>query len=211
MNYFKEVLGVAELENEELRKANNIKITTLTEFVKEINKRKQDDHHASHSNEVNQFMHLLSSSLFIYCYKIMFYQPYTAVNYGILSMIFRQSGHIIFEPPCHDDEKLQLGFNTRSKIFVLIAYSTTPFFYYLVNNLYDVLILKTCFFIIGHTLCLWNTYGKIIAAVWFFKFFTDPFSDVIAYYPSAWKVWNSPDWGEAKKLHIMNHYLGKQE
>ena len=69
MNYFKEVLGVAELDNEELRKANNIKITTLTEFGKEINKRKQDDHHASHSNQVNQFMHLLSSSLFIYCYK----------------------------------------------------------------------------------------------------------------------------------------------
>ena len=47
--------------------------------------------------------------------------------------------------------------------------------------------------------------------IWFVKFFTDPFTDVIAYYPSAWKVWTSPDWNEAKKMHVVNHYLGKQD
>ena len=72
MIFLREVLGVADIDNEELQKANKIQINNFSDFIKEINKRKQDDHHASHSNEVNQFLHLLSSSLFIYCYKIMF-------------------------------------------------------------------------------------------------------------------------------------------
>tara|TARA_X000000368_G_scaffold64865_1_gene46275 strand:+ start:11545 stop:12180 length:636 start_codon:yes stop_codon:yes gene_type:complete len=211
MIFLREVLGVADIENEELQKANKIQINNFSDFTKEINKRKQDDHHASHSNEVNQFLHLLSSSLFIYCYKIMFTRTYSAVNYAILSMVLRQSGHIVFEPPCHDDEKLQLGFNTRSKIFVVCTYALTPLSYFFNNNLYDILIAKTGFFIFGHTIILWNTYDYMIALIWFVKFFTDPFTDVIAYYPSAWKVWTSPDWNEAKKMHVVNHYLGKQD
>ena len=66
----KETLGVAEINNLELQKANNIKITSIKEFINEISKRKMDDHHASHSNDVNQFLHFLSSSLFIYSYLI---------------------------------------------------------------------------------------------------------------------------------------------
>ena len=30
--------------------------------------RKDDDHHASHNNAANQSLHLVSSSVFIYCY-----------------------------------------------------------------------------------------------------------------------------------------------
>src|SRR5262249_41884468 len=41
-------------------------------FYAEIMRRKRDDHVASHSNLLNQFFHLLSSSVFIYCYFIIF-------------------------------------------------------------------------------------------------------------------------------------------
>src|SRR5262249_27401430 len=41
-------------------------------FSAEVMRRKKDDHVASHSNVVNQFFHLLSSSVFIYCYALIF-------------------------------------------------------------------------------------------------------------------------------------------
>lgn len=203
----KETLGVAEINNLELQKANNIKITSIKEFINEISKRKMDDHHASHSNDVNQFLHFLSSSLFIYSYLIMYSQLYTAVNSSILSMILRQSGHIIFEPPSHDKQKLQLGFNTRSKIFVLMLYLMTPLIYFIENDIHKIIVYKTTFLIFGHTIGLYNTYGLIIALVWLTKFFTDPFTDLLAYYPSLWRIFITPDWKEAQKMHILNHYL----
>lgn len=203
----KETLGVAEINNLELQKANNIKITNIKEFINEINKRKMDDHHASHSNDVNQFLHFLSSSLFIYSYIIMYNQLYTAVNSSVLSMILRQSGHIIFEPPSHDKQKLQLGFNTRSKMFVLMLYLMTPLIYFIENDIHKIIVYKTTFLIFGHTMGLYNTYGFIIALVWLTKFFTDPFTDLLAYYPSLWCIFITPDWKEAKKMHIFNHYL----
>jgi hypothetical protein len=203
----KETLGVAEINNLELQKANNIKITSIKEFINEISKRKMDDHHASHSNDVNQFLHFLSSSLFIYSYLIMYNQLYTAVNSSILSMILRQSGHIIFEPPSHDKQKLQLGFNTRSKIFVLMLYLMTPLIYFIENDIHKIIVYKTTFLIFGHTIGLYNTYGLIIALVWLTKFFTDPFTDLLAYYPSLWRIFITPDWKEAQKMHILNHYL----
>tara|TARA_B100001769_G_scaffold227461_1_gene189005 strand:+ start:410 stop:1081 length:672 start_codon:yes stop_codon:yes gene_type:complete len=207
MFFLKETLGVAEIDCYELKKANNIKITNFKDFIKEINKRKMDDHHASHSNDVNQFLHFLSSSLFIYCYAIMNSELYKAIDYAILSMVLRQSGHIIFEPPSHDKQKLQLGFNTRAKMFVLGLYSLTPVVYLIENDFHKILFIKTMFLVIGHTIALYNNYGFVIATVWVTKFFSDPFTDLIAYYPSLWRIFTTPDWKEAKKMHIMNHYL----
>ena len=40
----------------------------LKSFYTEVMRRKKDDHHASHSNVMNQLLHLISSSTFIYCY-----------------------------------------------------------------------------------------------------------------------------------------------
>ena len=207
MFFFKEALGVAEIECYELKKANNIRIKNMNEFIREINKRKMDDHHASHSNDVNQFLHFLSSSLFIYCYMIIYHQLHKSIDYAILSMVLRQSGHIIFEPPSHDKQKLQLGFNTRSKMFVLGLYSLTPFVYLIENDFHKIIFYKSTFLVVGHTLALFNNYGFIIASVWLVKFLTDPFTDLIAYYPSLWRIFYTSDWNEAKKMHIMNHYL----
>src|SRR5712691_8922709 len=44
----------------------------LQSFYTEISQRKEDDHLVSHSNLINQFIHLLSSSTFIYCYLLAF-------------------------------------------------------------------------------------------------------------------------------------------
>ena len=56
----------------------------LTSFYFEIMERKKDDHHASHSNLINQFFHLLSSSTFIFCYVLYFLQlhVFDVTGYG---------------------------------------------------------------------------------------------------------------------------------
>jgi hypothetical protein len=47
-----------------------------------VMQREKRDHHASHSNGGNQFLHLLSSSTFIYCYILAFYDLTTAMCWG---------------------------------------------------------------------------------------------------------------------------------
>ena len=87
----------------------------VTSFYREVMRRKQDDHHASHSNTVNQLFHIVSSSVFIGCYALAFWDLTTAMWAGLGALFLRQIGHAILEPPCHDKEATLLGFNTRNK------------------------------------------------------------------------------------------------
>ena len=99
---------------------------TLQQFYEEVMRRKEDDHAASHSNTVNQFMHLISSTIFIINYYTIWSNCTATMATGLFSLFLRQSGHAIFEPPCHDEEELLLGFNTRSKCFVVAGYTLAP-------------------------------------------------------------------------------------
>jgi glutamate-1-semialdehyde 2,1-aminomutase len=101
----------------------------LKGFYMEVMQRKEDDHHASHSNGVNQFFHLLSSSVFIYCYILAFSNLITAMCLGLAALFVRQFGHAILEPPCHDKEKIASGLQHaqqdahRSRIFLDTRYT----------------------------------------------------------------------------------------
>ncbi len=99
----------------------------LVSFYTEIMQRKKDDHHASHSNLINQFFHLLSSSTFILCYVLVFSNFDLAMLLGMGALFVRQFGHAILEPPCHDKEKALLGFNTRNKTIIVGGYILIPF------------------------------------------------------------------------------------
>ena len=95
-------------------------------FYAEIMRRKHDDHVASHSNLINQFFHLLSSSVFIFCYIFIFFDLTQAMCIGLAALFVRQFGHAILEPPCHDKEQALLGFNTRDKSFLVAGYFLLP-------------------------------------------------------------------------------------
>src|SRR5262249_35960413 len=72
--------------------------------------------------EAINFLHLLSSSTFIYCYILAFYDLTTAMCWGLAALFVRQFGHAILEPPCHAKEKLLPGFNTRNKTLIVVGY-----------------------------------------------------------------------------------------
>ena len=69
----------------------------MQEFYEEVMRRKADDHKASHSNCVNQFMHLISSTIFIFNYYTIWGDCTTTMVLGLFSLFLRQSGHAIFE------------------------------------------------------------------------------------------------------------------
>jgi len=168
-------------------------------------KQKQIDHEASHSNLINQFLHLISSSIFLYCYAIFFTSYREAVYLGIASLVLRQSGHYIFEPPCHEKEQAMLGFDTQNKVKIVIAYFILPTLFLgvltqmeAVQNVIaaydiqvaDLWIAATFVIVFGRVFVLWGRFGFIVSQHWFIKFITDPFTDIPAYWRSAYQIFN---------------------
>lgn len=173
----------------------------LASFYNEVMRRKHDDHVASHSNSTNQFLHLLSSSTFIFCYWLVFSDLVSAMWLGLAALFIRQLGHAVIEPPCHDKEQLLLGFDTRAKTKVVGIYLLIP----LVNMLHighlDRHMLPalatsvaqqwfafTALVVFGHVGRLVLRHGARNALVWFIKLITDPLTDIFAYYPTLRRI-----------------------
>ncbi len=181
----------------------------LSSFYVEIMQRKKDDHHASHSNLINQFFHLLSSSTFIFCYVFIFFNFTSAMFLGMVALFVRQFGHAILEPPCHDKEKALLGFNTRNKSIIVGGYILIPIVqvvqlwgYGALNSesLRSMLptvaaqwFALTLAAVFGRVLYLIWTHDFRTSMIWFVKLITDPITDIFAYYTSVDKIFRMPD------------------
>ncbi len=168
----------------------------LTTFYAEVMRRKADDHHASHSNGINQFFHLLSSSVFIYCYILAFADLTTAMCLGLASLFVRQFGHAILEPPCHDKEALLLGYNTRNKTLIVLGYVTIPIVQMMQAGAGSLTVFRALIAPIALNWFLWTllvVLGRVtylvwkhdfrISMIWFIKLITDPLTDIFAYFP----------------------------
>ena len=168
----------------------------LQTFYAEVMQRKVDDHHASHSNGINQFFHLLSSSVFIYCYILAFSDLTTAMCLGLASLFVRQFGHAILEPPCHDKEALLLGYNTRNKSLIVLGYVLIPLvlmaqagawslagFITLLAPIALNWFLWTLLVVLGRVTYLVWKHDFRISMIWFIKLITDPLTDIFAYFP----------------------------
>lgn len=176
----------------------------LRTFYAEVMRRKHDDHVASHSHPLNQLLHLLSSSVFIYCYVLIFADLTTAVTASLAALFVRQFGHAVIEPPCHDKEELLLGFNTPNKTMLVAAYCAIP----LANMLGADAWTWTAFLdkwptVARHWwgLTLVVVFGRVAylawlhdfqtSMVWFVKLVTDPFTDIKAYTPRSAHAWRA--------------------
>lgn len=176
----------------------------LVSFYVEVMQRKKDDHHASHSNLINQFFHLLSSSTFILCYFLIFSNFDLAMFMGLGALFVRQIGHAILEPPCHDKEKALLGFNTRNKTIVVAGYILIPIVQALqiartgsltfesVTSIIPAVaqqwFLLTLAAVLGRVIYLIWAHDFRSSMIWFIKLITDPFTDILAYYNSVDKI-----------------------
>jgi glutamate-1-semialdehyde 2,1-aminomutase len=180
----------------------------LTSFYVEIMQRKKDDHHASHSNLINQFFHLLSSSTFILCYFLIFFNFELAMFLGLGALFVRQFGHAILEPPCHDKEKALLGFNTRNKSLIVGGYFLIPIAQALLLARAGSLTLESFRSVLPTVALQWFLWtagavlGRVVylmwahdfrsSMIWFIKLITDPITDIFAYYNSVDKLLRVP-------------------
>lgn len=164
-------------------------------FYGEVMRRKHDDHVASHSHPTNQFLHFLSSSAFIACYVLLFVNLSLAVWIGVISLFVRQAGHALIEPPCHDKEQLLLGFDTRSKTWIVSGFVFIPIVNWVLapvqagwrdiaNQVGAQWFAFTCLVIAGRVVLLVRRHGFGNSMVWFVKLVTDPITDIRAYYRS---------------------------
>ena len=184
----------------------------LTSFYTEIMHRKHDDHLASHSNVINQVLHLLSSSTFIFCYVLIFFDLTSAVCLGLAALFVRQFGHAVLEPPCHDKEQLLLGFNTRDKTIIVAGYGLI-FAAVLMRvharswgavvgagpTLAHWWFFMTLAVVFGHVAFLAWKHNLRNSLIWLVKLVTDPFTDIAAYYGSPYRIVTNPP-GQNREL-----------
>jgi len=168
----------------------------LRTFYTEVMRRKHDDHHASHSDTINQLFHIVSSSAFLVCYVLVFRDLTTAMWAGLAALFLRQIGHAVLEPPCHDKEALLLGYNTRNKSLVLGAYLlipivelalapawTGPALSRVTADVARLWFAWTLLVVGGRVAYLVWKHDAWLALVWLVKLVTDPITDVLAYSP----------------------------
>lgn len=170
-------------------------------FYAEVMRRKKDDHLASHSNLLNQFFHLLSSSVFIYCYFLVFSDLTRAMCLGLAALFVRQFGHAILEPPCHDKEAVLLGFNTRNKTLIVAGYLLIPIIHLvragsltfatltsMAPAVAQQWFLLTLAVVMGHVAYLVWKHNFRSSMIWLVKLATDPFTDIVAYYANPYRL-----------------------
>src|SRR5262249_22729875 len=159
------------------------------------------DHVASHSNLLNQFFHLLSSSMFIYCYFLIFSDLTQTMCLGLAALFVRQFGHAILEPPCHDKEAVLLGFNTRNKTLIVAGYLLIPIIHLvragsltfatltaMVPTVAQQWFFLTLAVVLGHVVYLVWEHNFRSSMIWLIKLATDPFTDIVAYCSSPYRV-----------------------
>ena len=168
----------------------------IKSFYVEVMQRKKDDHVASHSNAVNQFFHILSSGVFLYCYVLLLSDLTTAVCWSLAALLVRQAGHALIEPPCHDKEAPLLGFNTHKKSLIVSGYVLIPVLHMGYAGDWTLTLLTaqiatiaqhwfvlTLLVVAGRVAYLIWAYDLRISMIWFIKLITDPLTDIMAYSP----------------------------
>ena len=187
----------------------------LKSFYAEVMRRKKDDHHASHSHAMNQLLHLLSSSTFLYCYVLAFSNLTRAMCYGLASLFVRQFGHAVLEPPCHDKEAALLGFNTRNKTLIVLGYLLLPIIHLVqapaltletlpavTTAVAQQWFLWTIAVVVGRVAYLMWAYNFRTAMIWFVKLVTDPLTDITAYVSSPLSAYKAFLPSQARKSAV---------
>jgi glutamate-1-semialdehyde 2,1-aminomutase len=134
--------------------------------------------------------------VFIFCYAILPIDLTMAMLLGVTALLVRQFGHAVLEPACHDEEALLLGYTTPNKTMILVTYLAIPVALVALSGVWtlrgivaqaDGIALQwfrwTMAVVLGRVVYLIWKHDFQIAMIWLIKLVTDPFTDIVAYFP----------------------------
>ena len=184
----------------------------MTEFFKQLQIQRWDDHRYYHHSRINQTLHLISAISFVCAYALLFIDPAMAALLAwLVSMTTRQAGHFFFEPRGYDHvnqathehkEGIKVGYNLKRKIVLLSIWVAAPVALLISPTLFDLIDAEagsTALMSFAHnTGLLWLALGAgglifrtihlfflkdvMSGLVWMSKILTDPFHDIYLYH-----------------------------
>ena len=187
----------------------------MTEFFKQLQIQRWDDHRYYHHSRINQSLHLVSAVSFVCAYALLFKDPATAALIAwLISMTSRQSGHFFFEPKGYDEvnqathehkEEIKVGYNLRRKVVLMTIWALSPLVLMAEPSLFGLLEPHTnSEGFIHNTGLIWLAIGVggllfrtihlffikdvLSGLVWMSKILTDPFHDIKLYYKAPFAL-----------------------
>jgi hypothetical protein len=184
----------------------------MTEFFKQLQIQRWDDHRYYHHSRINQTLHLISAISFVCAYALLFVDPAMAALLAwLVSMTTRQAGHFFFEPRGYDHvnqathehkEDIKVGYNLKRKIVLLSIWVAAPVALLVSPTLFGLIDVQgdsTALMSFAHnTGLLWLALGVgglvfrtvhlfflkdvMSGLVWMTKILTDPFHDIYLYH-----------------------------
>ncbi len=183
----------------------------MSDFFKQVEVLRWDDHRYYHQSRINQSLHLISALSFLLAYALLFIDPAAAGIVGwLVGMVTRQSGHIFFEPRCYDlvnqatdahKESIKVGYNMRRKAILIGIWLALPALLFLSPSLFGLiepghgssgLVHDTglMWLALGaggltlRTVHLFFLRGPRCGLAWAYKILSDPFHNVVIYWRS---------------------------
>jgi len=108
----------------------------VSEFFKQLEFQRWDDHRYYHHSRINQALHFVSAVSFLVAYGWLFVDPAIAALIAwLISMTTRQSGHFFFEPKGYDHvnqashdhkEAIKVGYNLQRKVVLMALWAAAP-------------------------------------------------------------------------------------
>ena len=187
----------------------------MSEFFKQLQIQRWDDHRYYHHSRINQSLHLVSAVSFVCAYALLFKDPATAALIAwLISMTSRQAGHFFFEPKGYDEvnqathehkEEIKVGYNLRRKVVLMTIWALSPLVLMAEPSLFGLLEPHTnSEGFIHNTGLIWLAIGVggllfrtihlffikdvLSGLVWMSKILTDPFHDIKLYYKAPFAL-----------------------
>ena len=187
----------------------------MTGFRAMLHEQRWDDHRYYHHSLINQSLHLLSASIFVCAYILVFKDPALASLIGwCIAMTSRQAGHFFFEPKGYDvknqathayKEDVKVGYNLARKWVFMTIWLLTPLPLLLDPTLFGLFAPhRTMVEFVRHLGMIWLALalGGLLfrtvqlffirdvrtGLVWATKILTDPFHDIKLYHKAPLRL-----------------------
>jgi len=187
----------------------------MSGFVETLRQQRWDDHRLYHHSRINQSLHLVSATSFLFAYIMIFKDPAIAVMVAwLVAMTTRQAGHFFFEPHDYDvvnqathehKEEIKVGYNLKRKVVLLSVWAACPLVLWLNPSFFGLFVPYAGMVDFLRNLALiWLAVGvggvifRMVqlfflkdvqtGLVWVTKILTDPFHDIKIYWRSPFRL-----------------------